>query len=211
MTFLRTVLAALGFTLVALASLPPAQAQPTEITIDATAAAHAFPHFWEMMFGSGRAILALRDNYRRDIQEVHDQVGLRYVRFHAILHDEVGLYDETDSGTSIYNFTYVDEIYDGLLERGVRPFVEISFMPRKLAAKEAFHPFWYEQNVAPPRDYAKWDALIHAFAQHLIERNGIDEVAQWYFEVWNEPNIDFWAGEPKQATYFELYDHTREP
>src|SRR6478752_1018885 len=93
MTSLRTVLAALGFALVALASLPPAQAQPTEITIDATAAAHAFPHFWEVMFGSGRAILALRDNYRRDIQEVHDQVGQRYVRFHAILHDEVGLYD----------------------------------------------------------------------------------------------------------------------
>jgi len=210
MTSPRTFLASLGFVLIALASPPSAHAQapPREITIDANAAAHPFPHFWEVMFGSGRAILALRDNYRRDLQDVHDQVGLRYVRFHAILHDEVGLYDETDSGTPIYNFTYVDEIYDGLLERGVRPFVEISFMPRKLAAKEAIHPFWYKQNVAPPKDYAKWDALIHAFAQHLIERYGTDEVAQWYFEVWNEPNIDFWAGEPKQATYFELYDHT---
>jgi xylan 1,4-beta-xylosidase len=130
------------------------------------------------------------------------------VRFHAILHDEVGVCDEDDAGNPVYNFTYVDQIYDGLLERGVRPFVEISFMPRKLAAKEAIHPFWYKQSVSPPKDYGKWDVLIRAFAQHLVDHYGIDEVAEWYFEVWNEPNIDFWAGDPKQATYFELYDHT---
>lgn len=185
-----------------------AQTAVQQVTVDAKAAAHAFPHFWEETFGSGRAILALRDNYRKDLVDVHDQVGMRYVRFHAILHDEVGVYDEDDKGNPIYNFTYVDQIYDGLLERGVRPFVEISFMPRKLAAKEAIHPFWYKQSVSPPKDYAKWDALMRAFADHLVDRYGIDEVAQWYFEVWNEPNIDFWAGEPKQATYFELYDHT---
>ncbi len=178
------------------------------IVIDANAPARPFPHFWEQMFGSGRAVLALRDNYRRDLKEVHDQVGARYVRFHAIFHDEVGVYDEDEKGNPVFNFTYVDQIYDGLLAQGVRPFVEISFMPRKLAAREAIHPFWYKQNVAPPKDYAKWDSLIRAFAQHLVDRYGIDEVAQWYFEVWNEPNIDFWAGEPKQATYFELYDHT---
>jgi xylan 1,4-beta-xylosidase len=151
----------------------------------------------------------LRESYRKDLSEVHDHVGMRYVRFHAILHDEVGIYDEDEHGQPVYNFSYVDQIYDGLLDRGVRPFVEISFMPRKLAAnKDAIHPFWYKQNVSPPKDYAKWDALVHAFAQHLIERYGIDEVSQWYFEVWNEPNIDFWAGNPKQPTYFELYDHT---
>ena len=184
------------------------QAAATAISIDRNAPARPFPHFWEQMFGSGRAALALRDNYRKDLKEVHDQVGARYVRFHAIFHDELGVYDEDEKGNPIFNFSYVDQIYDGLLAEGVRPFVEISFMPRKLAAREAIHPFWYKQNVAPPKDYARWDLLIHAFAQHLVERYGIDEVAQWYFEVWNEPNIDFWAGEPKQATYFELYDHT---
>jgi xylan 1,4-beta-xylosidase len=183
-------------------------APPPTIEIDAHAPGSPLPHFWDQMFGSGRAVLALRDNYRKDLKEVHDQVGLRYVRFHAIFHDEVGVYDEDEKGNPVLNFSYVDQIYDGLLAEGVRPFVEISFMPRKLAAREAIHPFWYKQNVAPPKDYAKWDLLIHAFAQHLVERYGIDEVAQWYFEVWNEPNIDFWAGEPKQATYFELYDHT---
>ncbi len=126
----------------------------------------------------------------------------------ASFDDEVGVYDEDDKGNPVFNFSYVDQIYDGLLAEGVRPFVEISFMPYKLAASQTIQAFWYKPNVSPPKDYAKWDLLIRAFAQHLIDRYGIDEVAQWYFEVWNEPNIDFWAGEPKQATYFELYDHT---
>ncbi|MGA8089011.1 MAG: glycosyl hydrolase family 39 [Terracidiphilus sp.] len=196
--------------MVAAACLPAgAQSVSQQVTIEARAAGHPFPHFWEQTFGSGRAILALRDNYRKDLADVHDEIGMRYVRFHAILHDEVGVYDEDDAGNPVYNFTYVDQIYDGLLERGVRPFVEISFMPRKLASNpKAIHPFWYKQNVSPPKDYGRWDALMRAFAQHLVARYGIDEVAQWYFEVWNEPNIDFWAGDPKQVTYFELYDHT---
>ena len=179
-----------------------------EVIVDPSAPHHAFPHFWEQMFGSGRAILSLRDGYRRDLRAVKKATDLKFVRFHAILHDEVGVYDEDKHGRPIYNFSYVDEIYDGLLESGVRPFVELSFMPRKLAAREALHVFKYHPNVAPPRDYARWDALMSAFAAHLIERYGIDEVAQWYFEVWNEPNLDFWAGIPAQSTYFTLYDRT---
>ncbi len=177
-------------------------------TIDVDAPVHPFPHFWEHVFGSGRAILTLRAGYRSDLREVKAVTGLRYVRFHNILHDEVGVYDEDDQGQPLYNFSYVDQIYDGLLENGVRPFVEISFMPKKLALRQDVHPFWYQQIVAPPKDYVKWDGLMRALAQHLVDRYGIDEVAQWYFEVWNEPNIDFWTGEPKQASYFELYDHT---
>lgn len=187
----------------------PADAQnPESIVIDATAPATPFPHFWEHMFGSGRAILSLRDGYRRDLREVRKTTGMKYVRFHAIFHDEVGVYDEDAQGKPVFNFSYVNQIYDGLLADGVRPFVELSFMPKKLAAKDAIHAFWYKQNVSPPKDYAKWDELITQFARHLIDRYGIDEVSQWYFEVWNEPNLDFWAGEPRQTTYFELYDHT---
>ena len=178
------------------------------IVIDASAPAHPFPHFWEQMFGSGRAILALRDSYRQDLREVKQITGFKYVRFHAIFHDEVGVYDEDDTGHPQYNFSYVDQIYDGLLANGVRPFVELSFMPKKLAAKEAIHAFWYKQNVSPPKDWDKWDDLITQFSKHLVERYGIDEVSQWYFEVWNEPNLDFWAGDPRQETYWQLYDHT---
>jgi xylan 1,4-beta-xylosidase len=182
---------------------------PTEVIIvDANAPAHPFPHFWEQMFGSGRAILSLRDSYRTDLRDVKQITDFQYVRFHAIFHDEVGVYDEDAQGHSVYNFSYVDQIYDGLLANGVKPFVEISFMPNKLAAKNALHAFWYKQNVSPPKDWSKWDELITAFATHLVDRYGVEEVSQWYFEVWNEPNLDFWAGEPKQSSYWELYDHT---
>jgi xylan 1,4-beta-xylosidase len=178
------------------------------ILIDATAPTHPFPHYWEKMFGSGRAILSLRESYRHDLREVRQITGFEYIRFHAIFHDEVGVYEEDDQGHPQYNFSYVDQIYDGLLANGVRPFVELSFMPKKLAAKEAIHAFWYKQNVSPPKDWDKWDGLITQFAKHLVDRYGMDEVSQWYFEVWNEPNLDFWAGDPKQETYWQLYDHT---
>ena len=102
----------------------------------------------------------------------------------------------------------MDQIYDGLLASGVRPFVELSFMPRALASKDVRHTFWYHPVIAPPKDYRRWDALIEALARHLVERYGIDEVRQWYFEVWNEPNLDFWAGSPRQQTYWTLYEHT---
>jgi xylan 1,4-beta-xylosidase len=210
MTNRRAVLAlclrVLGLTILVSGAI--AQSPRETVVIDAAAPVTPLPHFWEHMFGSGRAILSLRDSYCRDLREVKQITGMQYIRFHAIFHDEVGVYDEDGQGKPILNFSYVDQIYDGLLANGVRPFVELSFMPKKLAAKEALHAFWYKQNVAPPKDYAKWDEMITQFTKHLVDRYGIDEVSQWYFEVWNEPNIDFWAGDPKQATYFELYDHT---
>src|SRR5277367_5206712 len=180
-----------------------------KIEIDAQAQTTPFPHFWEEMFGSGRANLTLRESYRNDLRAVKQVTDFRYVRFHAILHDENGVYNEDEHGNPVYNFSYVDQIYDGLLKDGVRPVVEISFMPKKLAFNpDALHPFWYKQNVSPPKNMEKWDDLMTHFAQHLVDRYGIDEVSTWYFEVWNEPNIDFWNGIPRQKSYFELYAHT---
>lgn len=201
---------ALGTALLASPGSEPAtvKVDTQTIELDSNAPAKAFPHFWERMFGSGRAILSLRENYRRDLEMVGKATGFGYVRFHGIFDDDLGVYDEDAQGHAVYNFSYVDQIYDGLLARHVRPFVELGFMPKKLAAIPVLHPFWYKPSPSPPKDYAKWDALINAFARHLLERYGIEEVRQWYFEVWNEPNIDFWAGNPKQQTYFELYDHT---
>jgi xylan 1,4-beta-xylosidase len=200
----RIVVALLAGTLAAAG----AWAQET-ITIDAQAQGTPFPHFWEQMFGSGRAILSLRESYREDLRAVKKVADFRYVRFHAILHDEVGVYNLDDRCNPVYNFAYVDQIYDGLLKNGVKPFVEISFMPKKLAFNpDALHPFWYKQNVSPPKSMALWDDLMKHFAQHLVDRYGIDEVSTWYFEVWNEPNIDFWDGIPRQQSYFDLYAHT---
>jgi xylan 1,4-beta-xylosidase len=205
---LRSLTAALMM-LAAAAAPAGAAAAESRIVVDATAPGQPLPHFWERMFGSGRAVLSLRESYRDDLRAVRKITDFRYVRFHAILHDEVGLYSEDKkTGQSVYNFSYIDQIYDGLLANGVRPFVELSFMPTQLASREVRQSFWYRPVVAPPKDYARWDALISAFARHLIERYGIEEVSQWYFEVWNEPNLDFWAGTPKQSTYWTLYDHT---
>jgi xylan 1,4-beta-xylosidase len=178
------------------------------IEIDADAAAHPFPHFWERMFGSGRAILSLRESYRHDLREVRKITNFEYVRFHAIFHDEVGVYDEDAQGNPVYNYSYVDQIYDGLLQDHARPFIELSFMPKKMTSDpNALHAFWYKQNVAPPKDWNRWEQLIEDFTRHLIDRYGIDEVSHWYFEVWNEPNLDFWVGNPKEETYYQLYDH----
>jgi xylan 1,4-beta-xylosidase len=205
---MRSILVAVCVVLLFVAITLNAQA-PQTITIDANASGTPFPHFWEQMFGSGRAVLVLRAAYLRDMRDVKQVTDFRYVRGHAILHDEVGVYSEDKQGNPKYNFTYVDQIYDGMLANGVRPMVEISFMPKQLSSDpNAIHPFWYKQNVSPPKDYSKWDDLIRRLAHHLVDRYGIGEVSEWYFEVWNEPNIDFWAGNPKQPTYFELYDHT---
>ena len=209
----RTLISPIVLLILASLSFPSnlsAQSSVAEtIHIDAGAPATPLPHFWEHMFGSGRAVLSLRESYRQDLRDVKKVTGMEYIRFHAIFHDEVGVYDEDAQGNPVLNFSYVDQIYDGLLANGVRPFVELSFMPKKLASnQDALHAFWYKQNVSPPRDYAKWDEMITQFAKHLVDRYGIDEVSKWYFEVWNEPNIDFWAGDPHQPTYFELYDHT---
>jgi xylan 1,4-beta-xylosidase len=185
---------------------PNPQAAAQTIQVDLRASAQPFPHFWEQMFGSGRAILSLRQSYRDDLREVKSATDFKYIRFHAIFHDEVGVYDEDSAGKPIYNFSYVDQIYDGLLQSGVRPFVELSFMPKKLAAEPKYQDFWYKPNISPPKTYEKWGELVRQFTQHLVDRYGLDEVSRWYFEVWNEPNLDFWGGSPREQTYFELYD-----
>ena len=186
----------------------PAAITNVQVSVDARSAGTAFPHFWEEMFGSGHALLALRDDYRADLIQVKRATDFTYVRAHGILDDDVGVFHLV-KGKPVYNFSYVDQIYDGLLARGVKPFVEISFMPADLDSKpKAVKVFSYQLRASPPKSYPLWDGLIKAFARHLVQRYGIDEVASWYFEVWNEPNIPFWNGTPAQATYFELYDHT---
>ncbi|PKL74576.1 MAG: glycosyl hydrolase family 39, partial [Candidatus Melainabacteria bacterium HGW-Melainabacteria-1] len=195
---------ALGFALL-LSFSWTSLAQAASVNISAQAETRPFPHFWDKIFGSGRAVLSLRESYRRDLQQVKAVTDMAYVRPHAIFHDEIGLYDEDAQGNPIYNFSYIDQIYDGLLEQGVRPFVELGYMPRKMAMHLTEHPFWFKQITAPPKDWDKWEKLVEAFTRHLVERYGEAEVAQWYFEVWNEPNIDFWSGEPKESSYYELY------
>jgi xylan 1,4-beta-xylosidase len=115
----------------------------------------------------------------------------------------MGVYQEDRSGQPIYNWQYVDELFDFLQSIGMKPFVELGFMPSGLASGP-LTIFWYRGNVTPPKDYKKWEMFIAAFVQHCTERYGRDEVKTWYFEVWNEPNLDgFWMGNPEKTSYEE--------
>jgi xylan 1,4-beta-xylosidase len=167
----------------------------------------AFPHFWEHTVGSGHATLGLRADWQAQLKRAHHDLGMRHVRFHGLLSDDMGtLVSEGDE--FFYSFFNADQIFDFLLSIGMKPFVELSFMPSTLSSGDqtVFH---YRANVTPPKDFALWSVLIRKLVTHWVERYGLDEVRQWFFEVWNEPNLTAF-GSGKQNEYFELYRYTVE-
>jgi xylan 1,4-beta-xylosidase len=176
-----------------------------EFTCDLSQPASPFPHFWEHTVGSGHAPLALRADWQQQMLRCHDELGFRYVRFHALLSDELGtLVCEVER--LLYSFFNADRIFDFLLSIGMRPFVELSFMPEALASGPTT-VFNYRANVTPPKDYPQWSELIRRLVTHWVERYGAAEVREWFFEVWNEPNLkSFWTG--GQDDYFKLYNCT---
>jgi xylan 1,4-beta-xylosidase len=156
------------------------------------------PHIWEECVGSDRAIVATRAQWQSDLELVKRTAGIKSVRFHGLFNDEMGVWP---SGSQP-NFLYIDTVFDAMLDRGIRPFVELSFMPAKLASG-AKTIFWYKGNTTPPSSMAQWGELVGALGKHCVDRYGINEVASWNFEVWNEPNIGFWSG--TKPEYFELF------
>ena len=154
--------------------------------------------------------MALRSDWQRQLKRAHDELGFRYVRFHGLLSDDMATLRRGghDEGKLVYSFFNCDQIFDFLLTIGMKPFVELSFMPGALASGRKT-VFSYEANVTPPADYKEWSALIERLVSHLVDRYGEREVSQWFFEVWNEPNLKkFWSG--SQGEYFKLYRHTVE-
>lgn len=133
------------------------------------------------------------------------EIGFRYVRFHNIFSEQVGLLSVTDDGTWHYDFSRFDQIYDNVLKVGLRPFFELSLCPPALKSGDTVLTH-YRANTSVPESMERWSDLIRTVAEHVVERYGIDCVADWYFEVWNEPDILFWAG--TQDQYFALYDHS---
>lgn len=174
---------------------------------DLDGASAPLPHFWEHTVGSGHATLALRADWQAQLKRAHDELGMRYVRYHGILDDDMGTLIE-QSGEFIYSFFNADQIMDFLLSIGMRPFVELSFMPSALALGDQII-FHYRANVSSPRDPAQWSELIRRLVAHWVERYGIDEVREWFFEVWNEPNLTAF-GSGRQEDYFQLYRYTAE-
>jgi xylan 1,4-beta-xylosidase len=180
---------------------------PAIQTIDTLAPTTSFDRSFLAGIGSCHAYLTLREDWREHARLIQSEVGFRSVRAHAIFHDLVGIYAAEKGEPPRYNFFNLDKIYDFWLSVGLKPYVELSFTPQALAIGEQTI-FRYRANVTPPADLARWDELIRAFTTHLVERYGIQEVASWYFEVWNEPDLEggFWVG--GQERYFELYAHT---
>ncbi|KPV40917.1 xylan 1,4-beta-xylosidase [Alicyclobacillus ferrooxydans] len=169
-----------------------------------------FPQNWKLCVGTGRLGLALQKEYLDHLDLVQREIGFDYIRGHGLLHDDIGIYREVEVDGKMkpfYTFTYIDRIFDSFLERGIKPFVELGFMPKALASGEQTIFYW-KGNVTPPNDYGKWAALIRAVVRHFVERYGIDEILTWPFEVWNEPNlINFWEN-ADEAEYFRLYKVT---
>jgi xylan 1,4-beta-xylosidase len=157
--------------------------------------------------GAGRANEGLRADWQRQLACVHRECGFQYIRMHGLFDDDMGVCREDRHGNPEYNWQYIDELYDFLHRIGMKPFVELSFMPSWLASGTNT-VFWYRGNITPPRDLAKWSDFIRAFAGHLQARYGDAEVRTWYFEVWNEPNLRGFFFTGKQQDYFNLYAAT---
>ena len=178
--------------------------EPVIVTIDA--GERPLTRSWEVCLGSGDAWSLLRADLQEQLRRAAADCGFRYLRCHGVLCDELQVLRRDRHGILIYNWQLLDAAFDGLLACGLRPFVELGFMPTALASGNAA-VFYYRANVTPPARYEEWSDLIAALVAHWRDRYGIGEIREWYFEVWNEPNLDsFWAGTRDQ--YFELYRQT---
>lgn len=165
---------------------------------------------WRHCVGTGRFDLALRRDYQDSLALIQREIGFRHIRGHGLLSDGVGIHQPYEYGGVRHvrhSFTYVDQVIDSYLELGIRPFVELGFMPSGLASGDQT-VFWWGGNVTPPHSWTEWADLVRATVTHLVDRYGLDEVRGWPIEVWNEPNLtEFWAGADRNA-YHHLYEVT---
>lgn len=198
---------ALAATAAAWPTLAQEQRPVVKVAIDTHQVIGPLNHVWEECVGSDRAAITLRESWRRDLDRWSAEAGIKRVRFHGIFNDELGvLAPSIMTRGDTPNFQNVDQVYDGLVARGVSPFVELSFMPKKLASAQRTFGF-YAGNVSPPTSNDDWANFIKTFVTHLVDRYGLTALKTWPFEVWNEPNLGpFWAGTQQQ--YFELYKAT---
>ena len=166
------------------------------------------PPAWRTCVGTGRMSLALRADYQESLARVQREIGFTHLRGHGLLSDDMGVVRESTIDGRTYrrhSFTYVDQVHDALLGLGIRPFVELGFMPGALASGDRT-VFWWRGNITPPRDIAEWSALVTDLVRHLVDRYGIEEVRRWPFEVWNEPNLDIFWENADRAAYSALYE-----
>ena len=195
-----------------------APAQPADVRVDATAVTGQLERVWRMVGAERLSQLGVAGEtpggagtgpigaeFAEALRLAHADLGATMVRAHAILHDDNAVVTRLGDGTLRCDFSRVDAIYDQVLALGLRPVVELSFMPAALARDPEQTVFAYRGIISPPADWAEWRHLVGELARHLVERYGAAEVAQWAFEVWNEPNLAvFWPG--SRDEYLRLYD-----
>ncbi len=178
---------------------------PRHIDLDVAQATKPLDRFFDLSVGSDFPGTLIRDDSQLQLKTTVDELGFRYVRFHAIFHDVLGTVRRED-GKIVYDWTKIDQLYDDLLARHIKPFVELGFTPDAMKTSDN-KIFYWQGNTSHPQLPA-WRDLIDAFIRHIEQRYGQNEVRSWFFEVWNEPNLSgFWEGGDQKA-YFELYDLT---
>ncbi len=163
---------------------------------------------WALCIGSDRVSTMLRSEYWEHFKTLQSIMPVKYIRCHGLLGDELGvvrIIEYEEKKHLIYNFTYLDQIFDTMLSHNVRPYIEWGFMPKAIASGEQA-VFWWQGNVTPPADFDEWAKLLKTLTEHWIERYGREEVISWPNEIWNEPNLTvFWKDADQQA-YFKLYE-----
>ena len=202
-----------------------AETFPVSVRVDASKPVGELKPIWRF-FGADEPNYAYMTNGRKLIGELGELAPKQvFFRAHNLLTSgdgtpalkwgSTGAYREDAQGKPIYDWTIVDRIFDTYLERGVRPYAQIGFMPKELSTKpEPYQHKWtpkarYEEIYTgwayPPKDYAKWAELVFQWTKHCVEKYGRAEVESWYWEVWNEPNIGYWRGTP--AEFRKLHDY----
>lgn len=177
-----------------------------EVTIDCGKEGTPLNPYWRVCVGGGRVAEALRADFQKHLELVQREMPFDYIRMHGLFHEDMMVYHEQD-GQPILNWQYVDLVYDHWLSIGIRPFVELGFMPYDLASGEET-VFWWKGNITPPNNWERWEWLIQQFVRHIIDRYGLDEVRRWYFEVWNEPDLTVFWKDANFDAYMELYERT---
>jgi xylan 1,4-beta-xylosidase len=197
---------AVGIALGLAGLLVSASAGERAITADMAKSVAPRDMAWQDCVGADHPGILLRTDNLAQLKLVHDETGFKYIRFHGIFHDDMGAYREVD-GKPVHDFSKVIAVYDAILKTGMKPLVEIGFMPHDLASGSKTIFYW-QANGSPPKDYGRWSDFIADFIATMEARFGKAEVQSWRFEVWNEPNLDgFWT-DGNQQEYFKLYDAT---
>lgn len=168
----------------------------------------AFKNNASFCIGTGRMGLALQKEYYEQLEFVQNDLQFSHIRGHGLFCDDMAIcqvYTEDGMEKIEYNFNYVDRVFDSFKELGIKPFVELGFMPQGLASGTQT-VFYWKGNVTPPQDYEKWADLIKAVFHHWFLRYGREEVITWPVEVWNEPNLPGFWQDANMQEYFKLYE-----